>query len=44
MVSQEDAMAKCSNPAKLNDLMYRAGATDPNASKGRMVGQGAGIR
>jgi twitching motility protein PilT len=44
MVSQEDAMAKCSNPAKLNDLMYRAGATDPNASKGRMVGQGAGAR
>jgi twitching motility protein PilT len=44
MVSQEDAMAKCSNPAKLNDLMYRAGATDPNASKGRMAGQGAGIR
>jgi len=44
MVSQEDAMAKTSNPAKLNDLLYRAGATDPNASKGRMVGQGAGAR
>ncbi len=43
IVSQEVAMAKTSNPARLNELLYRAGAggtSDPNANKGRMVGMG----
>ena len=40
LVSQEDAMAKTSNPAKLNDLLCRAGGLGPRCLQGATGGVG----